>query len=169
MLTIMLSALASLSNGTPRRLDSPAERPNSAAPSAAGEPRAMWRLRAAGALLLVVPAGLLAAEYDAAGRWWLNNPVASVCYEVFFVLLAFVVWPRRAAIARIPLAVLVATVGLEFLQLWHLSWLQAVRATWIGQAVLGDAFSWLDLPAYPLGCWCGWLLLRRIVRLPRPA
>jgi len=111
----------------------------------------------------VIPLGLLFSEYNGPASWWLNNPGASLCYEVFFILLGFTVWPTNTAASRIPVAVLWATVALEMLQLWQPPILVAVRATWLGRAVLGNTFAWSDLPAYPVGCFLGWLLLRRFV------
>jgi hypothetical protein len=130
---------------------------------------AVWRRRALGVLLLIGPLGVWFAEYAGPGRWWFNNGIASVCYELFFILIAFLVWPGRGAVRRVPVIVCLATIALEFLQLWQPAFLQTVRATWAGQAVLGNAFAWSDLPAYPLGCLLGWLLLRRIVGVPLPA
>jgi len=128
----------------------------------------IWRRRATGLLLLVAPLGIYFAGYDGPGRWWLNNGVASVCYELFFILLAFMIRPRRGAVVRIPIIVCLVTIAVEFLQLWQPAPLQAVRATWPGQALLGNAFAWSDLPAYPLGCLLGWYWLRRIVTVPLP-
>jgi hypothetical protein len=51
---------------------------------------------------------------------------------------------------------------LEFAQLWKPTWLQELRGTLIGAGLLGNTFSWWDLPAYPIACaiaagvvlWC---------------
>ncbi len=113
-------------------------------------------------LLLTVPVGLALKYWAGPGRWWLNNWGASVAYEVFFVSLVFLVVGSRARLGAIAIGVCAGTVALEFLQLWQPSWLMAVRSTFPGQAVLGNAFSWRDLPAYPLGCWVAWWLLGRL-------
>jgi len=52
------------------------------------------------------------------------------------------------------------------LQLWQPPWLQTIRSTFLGGAVLGNSFSYWDLPAYPIGCLLGWWLLHRLT--PRP-
>ncbi len=122
------------------------------------------RARALLALVPVTAFGFLLSGWRGPGSWLLNNWGASLAYEVFFLLLVFVLIPRREAIGRIALGVCLATVALEFLQLWHPGWLQEIRATYLGRGLLGNHFSWLDLPAYPAGCWFGWLLLRRISR-----
>ncbi|MEE9212976.1 MAG: DUF2809 domain-containing protein, partial [Phycisphaeraceae bacterium] len=56
------------------------------------------------------------------------------------------------------------TCALEFAQLWHPPWLQMIRSTFLGRAVLGTTFSWWDLPIYPVGCALGWLWLRGLCK-----
>ena len=119
------------------------------------------RLRILAALLVVTALGFTAKRYPGPGRWWVNNwGPASVAYELFFMLLAFLVVPRRRAITPIAIGVCTATCVLEFLQLWKPPWLQAIRSTFLGAALLGNVFSWWDLPAYAVGCLLGWCLLR---------
>ena len=115
-------------------------------------------------LLVTVPVGMLLKFYDGPQRWWVNNWLASVAYEVFWMLCVFLIVPRRGWVTGIAVGVCVATCGLEFLQLWHPRTLEIARATFVGNSVLGHAFSWWDLPAYPLGCGVGYLLLRWLMR-----
>lgn len=119
------------------------------------------RVRIVLALLVVTGLGFAAKLYPGPGRWWVNDwGPASVAYEVFFMLLAFLMVPRREAITPIAVGVCLATCAGEFLQLWQPPWLGAVRSTFLGGALLGNSFSWWDLPAYPVGCLAGWFLLR---------
>jgi hypothetical protein len=126
------------------------------------------RLRTLALLLVVVPVGLAASLYSGPGRWWINNWGASLAYEVFFIGVAFLFLPSPSRLGAIAVAVCVATCALEFLQLWKPVWLEAVRSTFVGRAVLGNKFSWKDLPAYPLGCLLGWEIIRRFVVRPAP-
>jgi hypothetical protein len=112
-------------------------------------------------LLAVVPLGFAMKYYAGPGRWWINNWGASFAYEVFFMSLVLALVGTRRGVGAIAVGVCAATVALEFLQLWKPPWLEAVRSTFVGRAVLGNAFSWRDLPAYPLGCLFGWAALRR--------
>jgi len=123
----------------------------------------LWRLRfrIVVALLAVTALGFGMKLYPGPGRWWVNHfGPASVAYEVFFMLLAFLVVPRRRAVTPIAVGVCGTTCVLEFLQLWHPPWLEAARSTFLGECLLGDSFSWWDLPAYPIGCLLGWFLLQ---------
>lgn len=128
------------------------------------ERRGRLRLRALGLLAFVTPLGLFLKYYSGPAAWWLNNWGSSFGYEVFFVLLVFLVLPEPRFAGRIALAVCAATVALEFLQLVRAPMLEWCRSFWLGRALLGTTFSWWDLPAYPLGCALGWVLLRRLER-----
>lgn len=113
--------------------------------------------------------GLAMKFYPGPGRRWVNDwGPASVAYEIFFMLLVFLIVPRRGAITPIAVGVCATTCVLEVLQLWQPPWLQAVRSTFPGGALLGTSFSWWDLPAYPVGCILGWFLLHGLLRLSDP-
>jgi hypothetical protein len=119
------------------------------------------------ALLIVTPLGFAAKSYAGPARWWLNNVAASIIYELFFILLVFLIIPRKKAITPIALGVCAATIALEFLQFWHPPWLMTIRGTFLGRALLGTTFVVSDLPIYPVGCLLGWFLLRGLNRRPR--
>lgn len=51
----------------------------------------------------------------------------------------------------IALASLFLSFAVEFSQLIHYKWLDALRSTWIGHMLLGQGFLWLDLVAYSVG------------------
>ena len=43
----------------------------------------------------------------------------------------------------------------EFSQLYHAPWIDAIRALRIGRLILGSTFNWPDLPAYAAGVVIG--------------
>ena len=117
---------------------------------------------------LVVGFGLCCKYYRGFGSDWVNNwGPASVAYELLLMLIVFAVVPRCDAVIRIAIGVLVVTCLLEFLQLWHPDWLEAIRSTLVGRLALGTTFSWWDFPAYVVGCALGVLLLRSICNSAR--
>lgn len=120
------------------------------------------RARAVIALVVVVPLGFAFKSHAGSFEWLIRNWGASICYELFFMLLAFIVVPERRVILPIAVWVCAVTIVLEFLQLWHPPFLEAVRATYIGLALIGNTFQWADLPIYPVGCALGWVILRAI-------
>ena len=118
---------------------------------------------------VVTALGFALKLYAGPGRWWVNNwGPASVAYVIFFVLLAFLFFPRRSAIAPIAVGVCIATCILELLQTWKPPWLEAVRATFLGRTLFGTSFSWWDMPAYVLGCALGWALLLWLSKSGKP-
>jgi hypothetical protein len=114
---------------------------------------------------VVVALGLAFKFYQGPLANFVNNVgPASVAYEVLWMLLAFAVIPRKELILRIAVVVCVITCGLEFLQLWHPRWLETLRSTFLGKLILGTSFSWLDFPAYPVGCFFGYAILHTICK-----
>ncbi len=68
----------------------------------------------------------------------------------------------RASTLNVALLALTFALGVEFSQLYHAPWIDAVRATLPGKLVLGSSFNWSDLPSYALGvalgAWTEWRL-----------
>lgn len=110
-------------------------------------------------LAFIIPLGLLTKFYRGGGQAWLNNSFGGIPYEIFWMLLVALIWPRERP-GAIALLVFSTTSLLEFLQLWQPGWLQAMRATLPGRLVLGNTFIWSDFLYYAIGCFVGWLWLR---------
>ena len=70
-----------------------------------------------------------------------------------FVSFGFLV--PRASTFVVALLALTFSWGVEFSQLYHAPWIDAVRATLPGRLLLGNTFNWPDLPAYALGVALG--------------
>ena len=84
-----------------------------------------------------------------------------VLYEVFWVLAVLFVSPGSRP-ERVALAVFAATSALEILQLWHPAFLEAVRSTFLGHALIGSTFAPADFAYYALGCTLGALGARAL-------
>ena len=108
--------------------------------------------------------GICTKFYTGAARDWVANSLSGVFYVVFWCLFASFFFPRAAA-RRIVGAVFVATCVLEFLQLWHLAFLERLRSFFLGRAFLGSSFVWSDLAYYALGSGLGWLWVAGVRRL----
>ncbi len=59
---------------------------------------------------------------------------------------------RTAAVAALAVAVCCAV---EFSQLYHAPWIDAIRRTTLGALALGDTFAWGDIAAYLVGIALG--------------
>jgi hypothetical protein len=113
-------------------------------------------------LLVVTPLGFLFKLYPGTGRWWFNDYGAGLLYEIFWILIVFAILPRKKYINKIPIWVFLITCALEVLQLWHPEFLETIRSSFVGSALIGTTFSWLDFPHYAVGCFVTWLWLRWI-------
>ena len=115
-------------------------------------------------LLVVTPLGFAFKFYSGPGNPWFNNSGAGLLYEVFWILFAFLFLPSKRYAAMIPVYVFLITSVLEFLQLWHPPFLEVIRSSFWGRALIGTTFVWWDFPHYALGCLMGWGWLRFLLR-----
>ena len=111
-------------------------------------------------LLVVTPLGFAFKFYSGPGHLWFNNYGAGILYKIFWILLAFLFFPSKRSVNVIPALVFVITCILEFLQLWHPPFLEVIRSSFLGSALIGTTFVWWDFPHYVLGCLIGWIWLR---------
>lgn len=110
-------------------------------------------------IAITVPLGFGLKYYSGPGHAWCNLYGAAVLYEVFWCLAAFLLFPSRKAIIPIAMIVFLVTCGLEFLQLWHPPFLEAIRSTRPGVWLIGNGFDWWDFPHYIMGCMSGGFLM----------
>ncbi|MGC3960610.1 MAG: DUF2809 domain-containing protein [Verrucomicrobiota bacterium] len=100
----------------------------------------------------------------AAGLWWRSaaNPLSPFLHkyggDALWALLIFLgirCALIQAALAQITLLALAFCFAVEFSQLYHAPWIDAIRATRLGALALGATFNAPDLLAYILGIACG--------------
>lgn len=106
-------------------------------------------VRSATALRAVVAFGL-AMRFNPWLPEWLRDATGGVLYVYLMALLVRLARPRMTPLPS-AVAALAITCALEFAQLWHPAWLEAVRATLPGRLALGTTFSWPDFPPYFAG------------------
>jgi hypothetical protein len=107
---------------------------------------------------------LLAVAVIACGLLWRSGtiplpPVISKYGgDALWALMVFVgfgfLFPRASTLL-IALLALTFAWGVEFSQLYHAPWIDAIRATLPGRLVLGNTFNWPDLLTYALGIALG--------------
>ena len=117
-----------------------------------------YRLSLLISILIIVPLGYVVRFYGAAPEW-LNDLFGSVAYEIFWILLVALIFPKASPLWT-AVAVCLATCVIEFLQLWHPPFLEAMRATFLGRLILGTTFNWSDFISYFLGSFLGWVWMR---------
>lgn len=125
------------------------------------------RLRAALAVfvVLLVPVGywLRIRSPLPAG---IRDGVGGALYVIFWSAVAWWIWPK-ASPWRVVVVVLFTTCALEWLQLWHPAWLEALRATLPGRLVLGTTFDPTDFPPYVIGAVLAWAAFRALPQFLR--
>ena len=115
-------------------------------------------------IILLVPIGFYSKLYKGPAAFWVNNSLSGVFYEIFWCVLFFAIFPNARTII-IASAVLIITCLLEFMQLWHPRVLEMIRSTFLGQALLGNSFTWSDFPYYFAGCGIGWVWMQFLKKL----
>ena len=107
----------------------------------------LWRSR-------FMPLPPFAAKYGGDALWAL----------MVFVGLGFL--SPRVSTRVLALTALSFAWAVEFSQLYHAPWLEALRATLPGRLILGSTFNWPDLPAYAIGIMLGAWVEHLVRRLP---
>lgn len=95
-------------------------------------------------------------RFHGAAPEWMNDLFGSIAYEIFLILLVALLFPKASPLWT-AFGVCLATCMVEFLQLWHPPFLEAMRATLPGRLVLGNSFTWSDFISYFLGSFLGWM------------
>lgn len=118
--------------------------------------------------ILIIPIGLASKFYRGPFDAWFNNSLGGVFYEMFWILLVILIWPKLSP-GTVALGVFLVTAFLEFLQLWHPPFLTVIRATLPGRLLLGTTFVWSDFLYYIMGCTLsGWALHQLRHHLQQP-
>jgi len=103
----------------------------------------------------IIPMSAPLRKYGGDGLWAL------------LVFLSFAFLFHRLSTAWVALTAFCFTGLVEFSQLYHASWIDAIRQTTLGRLSLGSTFNWADFIAYAVGIIFGTLLellLRQHVR-----
>lgn len=111
---------------------------------------------------VLIPIGVGTKLYAGPGATWVVGSLGGSVYVMFWSFLALAIRPAWSPV-RVAAVVLSGTVAIEFLQRWHPPFLEALRSTFLGKAVLGSVFSWMDLPFYAVGAVAAVVLARATI------
>lgn len=127
------------------------------------------RLLYCASVVVVIALGLLSRRYPQFLPAALGQSPGDALWALMVFLGVGFLFPR-ASTFKLAMAALGFSFAIEFSQLYHAPWIDAVRATRIGHLVLGNGFLWSDLIAYTVGVLTGavteWLVMRRQVTSP---
>ncbi|MBN1997907.1 DUF2809 domain-containing protein [candidate division KSB1 bacterium] len=115
-------------------------------------------------IALIVPIGLATKFYSGPGGEWILYYLGGILYVVFWSLVVFLIFPNVAT-WKICLLVFLATGGVEFLQLWHPDFLEAIRNNFLGRTLLGTTFVWRDFFYYFIGFLISFMLLELLLKI----
>ena len=121
------------------------------------------RRSASPGVLILLLAAVIPLGYFLRFTAWLPDFVRDASGGAMYVVaaaLCFAIARPAASPAANALAAFAATSAVEFLQLWHPAWLEAIRGTLPGRLILGTTFSWGDFPPYAAGAIAAWAVLR---------
>jgi hypothetical protein len=119
-------------------------------------------------IIVIVPVGFLTKFYTGPAQSWVNDSFGGLLYEVFWCLVFAFLYPTTRPV-KIAQWVFLITCCLEFLQLWHPSFLEIIRSNFIGRTILGNSFNWGDFPYYILGSAAGYATLTIIKNINKQA
>jgi len=123
-------------------------------------PHFSYRVHVTILMLILIPIGLATKKGDSS-LIWINHYAGGIIYEIFWCLFISFINPRLNG-WKIAAWVLFITCCLESLQLWHPLFLEHIRRTFLGRALLGTSFSWWDFPHYILGSSMGGLIIEKL-------
>jgi hypothetical protein len=120
-----------------------------------------YRIALVISILIIVPLGSAVRFYGPTPEWF-NDWFGSIAYEIFWILLVAFLFPQASPLWT-AVGVCLATCVLEFLQLWHPPFLEAMRVTLLGRLILGNTFNWSDFLSYFMGSFLGWVWMRSLL------
>ncbi len=126
------------------------------------------RMLTAASILGVGFVGMFSKSYRGVLSGWVNDSLGGVFYEIFWCLFIFFLFAKVRP-WKIALGVLLVTGTLEFMQLWHPPFLEFLRRSQGGQAMLGHYFAWSDFPYYFIGGGIGGVWMSRLRALDADA
>ena len=109
-------------------------------------------------LSIILPLGYVVRFYGSAPEW-LNDSFGSIAYQILWIVLVALLFPQASPLWT-AIGVCLASCFIEFLQLWHPPFLEAIRATFLGRLILGNTFTWSDFPSYFIGSFLGWVWMQ---------
>ncbi|MDZ7724026.1 MAG: DUF2809 domain-containing protein [candidate division KSB1 bacterium] len=101
-------------------------------------------------LVLLIPVGLATKAYTGPLGQWVNHSLGGIIYVIFWSLFLYLLYSKGHPLIIAGIIFLITCI-LEFAQLWHPAWLEQLRQSFLGRAMLGTSFSWLDYVHYLIG------------------
>ena len=111
--------------------------------------------------IILIPMGLYTKQYSGIASNWVHNYFGGIMYVVFFSLLFSIIF-NKTNILKIVVLVFIITTIIEILQLWHPQFLESIRASFLGKALIGSTFSYFDIVHYFIGMILSYWIIKRL-------
>lgn len=105
-------------------------------------------------ILVTVALGLLSRYFSKELPAWVNLYAGDALWALMVFWGTGFIFRTKSSLWVAAVAVLFSY-GIEFSQLYHSAWIDAVRQTRIGGLILGFGFLWSDLASYFAGIFIG--------------
>lgn len=120
-------------------------------------------------LVITIATGLASRHFSDILPHWVNLYLGDTLWALMVFLLSGFIFPKKSTL-WIAIAALAFSYSIEISQMYHASWIDALRANPLGGLVLGFGFLWSDLACYTVGVGFGYMmekiLLKREYVLP---
>ena len=117
------------------------------------------------AFAVTIAAGLASRRFPQYLPAFLGKYPGDALWSLMVFLGLAIIFPR-ASTARVGLAALGFSFGIETLKLCDAAWLVSIRDTTLGHLVFGSTFSWRNLAAYTIGVALGFIAELRFTATP---
>jgi hypothetical protein len=113
-------------------------------------------------ILLVIALGLLSRHFAKHLPVWNQLYLGDALWALMIFFMIGFIFKRRKT-AWVAICALIFSFCIEFSQIYHAPWIDAIRANRLGGLVLGYGFLWSDLLCYCAGIIAGYLLEKYLI------
>ncbi|MEA3500444.1 MAG: DUF2809 domain-containing protein [Candidatus Marinimicrobia bacterium] len=115
-------------------------------------------------IIILIPIGLYTKLYNGFASSWGHDSLGGIFYVIFWSLFFSVIFQKTKPL-KITVIVFSITTFLEILQLWHPVFLEIIRDSFIGKAMLGTSFFLLDIFHYIIGFIASFWLIKKLRKI----
>ena len=113
-------------------------------------------------VVIVILLGLASRRFASYLPEWNKLYLGDALWALMVFFIVAFLFARKSSL-WVALTALAFSFSIEFSQLYHAPWIDAIRNTRLGGLVLGYGFLWSDLLCYTVGIGVGVMLERYIV------
>ncbi len=123
------------------------------------EGRQVYRKRPLYLILLIftIGSGLASRQFSTFFPHWIQLYLGDALWALMVFLLIGIIFRGKTTL-WVAIAAIAFSFGIELSQLYHATWIDALRSNPLGGLVLGFGFLWSDLVCYTVGVGVGFAM-----------